>query len=770
MDKNKFNPTGERHSAWDDVALQEEMLRQQQEELMRRQLELAQQKQDLSRYDDSQDKAFFDNLKNIKDKFPDLSVEHMERYAIEIRDKNSEISKLESLLDGNMPMSEYHQVKQQIKAARDVVESREKMLNALLDKKKENGYGGRADIIDEYIESIINGGKAAGEMETSKNDADSIAGKALGPEPAPEKLIGLNGEELEKEAPLQKETPEEKIRRLGEALGWSDEEINKRIDAFSNSDEANHDEDKKVDNPPTSLEEQFDEAVRNEASADELSKIRREFYEEGQIQNGGKFELKDEYVDKYAIMSRVISAQREAEKPVAADSDKKLETEKPLTRREKLKKWGKRVLGSALALAAIIGVGSYVADDMQKDNSTESKTEYVDKNQDRGQVADAKDKVNEFVADGETGAENLTNNGRYDKQNDTYWSQMNLKRNGEDIGNISTFGEKSPEEILEMHRNGSLEDNLSYQAQFMFMDGLAEKYFGISANEAQDLYSRAQNGDQEAFKKINDSFKKMTAEVDRFEWAGNVPANFSSFFGDMDESGHITMSTAHGLNFEDKMLNMVLNDGTVVSIDGTCTQIIIKGVVVELPQIKGFTPPVDVVIPPAIINPPTPTPAPPTTTTPTPPTTTTPTPPTTTTPTPPTTTTEAPKDRSKEAPGTYNGVTPAEAGEETPPVSTEEQNNSIDPNDQPGDNVDGVMAPGAEPAPAQTEEVVVQYSGEWTVDPAVQQQQIQQQQAQEQANQNADQSAKVEEVQVGDQSVSLDEIRQAQQQTTTNGN
>ena len=70
----------------------------------------------------------------------------------------------------------------------------------------------------------------------------------------------------------------------------------------------------------------------------------------------------------------------------------------------------------------------------------------------------------------------------------------------------------------------------------------------------------------------------MTAEVDRFEWAGNVPANFSSFFGDMDENGHITMSTAHGLNFEDKMLNMVLKDGKVLE----------KGNHHELLKQKGF--------------------------------------------------------------------------------------------------------------------------------------------------------------------------------------
>ena len=744
MNPNKFNfgKNDAYGDSWSEISTKEEELKKQLENLQA-------QKEDIRAYEAFQDAAAFDNLENIKRTNPEFGIDALEQYAETIqglKELLNEIPVMHESRAGTPEAREYESRRQELQKT---ITLKERILGKKLIKNNQE-FGSRAEIVTDYFNNMF-GKDLTADIELPEPESD----KAFGPAPAPEQLIGLNGEELEKEAPLQKETPEEKIRRLGEALGWSDEEINKRIDAFNNSNEANHDEDKKVDNPPISLEEQLDEAVRNGASAQELAKISHKFYKEDQSLNGGRLELSEEYRDRYEIMRRVISAQREAEKPAVADSDKKLETEKPLTRREKLKKWGKRILYAAGALLSI-GVGVTVADNMQNNNSTEPTIDHVDKNQDKDQVANAKDEFNKFVADGETGAESLTNNGRYDKQNDTYWSQMNLKRSGEDIGNISTFGDKTPEQIMEMHRNGSLEDNLSYQAQFMFVDGLAEKYFGISANEAQDLYSRAQNGDQEAFKKINDGFEKMTAEVDRFEWAGNVPANFSSFFGDMDENGHITMSTAHGLNFEDKMLNMVLKDGTVVSIDGTCTQIIIKGAVVELPQIKGFTPPADVVIPPAITNPPAITTEEPKS------------PPINTTEEPKTT--EAPKNRSKEDPGTYNGITPAEAGEETPAVSTEEQNNSVNSNAQPGDNVDGVMAPGAEPAPAQTEEVVVQYSGEWTVDPVVQQQQIQQQQAQEQANQNADQSAKVEEVQVGDQSVSLDEIRQAQQQTTTNGN
>ena len=589
-------------------------------------------------------------------------------------------------------------------------------------------------------------------------------------------------EEVEAQEPIKKETPEEKIRRYGEALGESEAQIQAKINKLNGVESKETVDDK-------SHEAKFYEALQNGATGSELAQILHKFHREGLEKSAdtekGQLELPEEYQAKYDAMRQLVSEVQAKERAGNTEYSRTARAEAKRNKEkrgfmDKLRnsKFGKKALSLLKKTAvvgavglAVFGIGKSAIDHANHD-SNEAKTELVDKNQDKAE--DSKNAFSEFLAGGDKTetAQNheLANNGRYDKENDTYWSQMNQKRNAEDIGNISTFGEKSPEQILEMHRNGSLEDNLSYQAQFMFMEEVAGKYFGISTSEAQDLYSRAQNGDQDAFKKINEGFKKMVADTDRFEWAGNVPANFNSFFGDMDENGHITMSTAYGLNYEDKMLNMVLKDGTTFSIDGTCTQLLIGGIIVELPQIQQFTPPAEVVVtPPAVVTPTPPVETPKETPKETPPETPKETPPEK----PPVVTTEepAPKDRTKEDPGTYNGITPEGPGELTPPVSQEEQNNSIDPNAQSGENVDGVVADGAQPQ--QQEQVVdvpVQYGGEQVVDQVVEEQLQQQQQAQEQANQNAEQSAQVDEVQLGDgQSLNLDEIREAQQ-NNNNGN
>ena len=599
-------------------------------------------------------------------------------------------------------------------------------------------------------------------------------------------------EEAEVQEPIKKETPEEKIRRYGEALGESEAQIQAKINKLNGVESKEVADDK-------SHEAKFYEALQNGATGSELAQILHKFHREGLEKSAdtekGQLELPEEYQAKYDAMRQLVSETQAKERAGNTEYSRtaRAEAEKNKEKRgfmDKLRnsKFGKKTLSLLKKTAvvgavglAVFGIGKSAIDHANHD-SNEAKTELVDKNQDAAE--DSKNAFSEFLAGGDKTetAQNheLANNGRYDKENDTYWSQMNQKRNAEDIGNISTFGEKSPEQILEMHRNGSLEDNLSYQAQFMFVEEVAGKYFGISTSEAQDLYSRAQNGDQEAFKKINEGFKRMVADTDRFEWAGNVPANFNSFFGDMDENGHITMSTAYGLNYEDKMLNMVLKDGTTFSIDGTCTQLLIGQLVVELPQIQQFTP----VEQPKVEQPKVEQPK---------------------VEQPkveqpkveqpkveqpkveqpkveqpkveqpkveqPKTEEPAPKDRSKEAPGTYNGITPEGPGELTPPVSQEEQNNSVNPNTQSGENVDGVVADGAQPQQQeQVADVPVQYGGEQVVDQVVEQQLQQQQQAQEQANQNAEQSAKVDEVQLGDgQSLNLDEIREAQQ-NNNNGN
>ena len=577
MNKDKFNPTGERHSAWDDVALQEEMLRQQQEELMRRQLELAQQKEDLSRYDDSQNKAFFDNLNNIKEKFPELSVDHMENYAMEIRDKNSEISKLESLLDGNMSMMEYHQVKQQIEAARAIVESREKMLNALLDKKKENGYGGRADIIDGYVEDIINGGKSVNELESSKNNTDPKVDTEPVTDSEPEDVNYKINKQVAQSYKIDKENLE-KLKNSKNHIKISKE---------------NKTEDEAV--AASKFEEAFDEAVRNGASADELSKIRREFYEEGQIQNGGKLELKDEYVDKYAIMNRVISAQREFER-----GQNSVDTEDSKERRGLFEKMRNSKFGNYLskhwkAISAVVGLGvvgvgvglglngAFGETNNQNAQNNDPKTEQTNNND---EVRKAVDEFQKFANSGET--ENnleIGNNNKYDRENDAFY-KLDSK---ESRGSIGTSIDTIKDDQYVDYLKNSVEDNLSFKGQFFRMnEELAQGLLGMNAEGVEALVDAAEKGDQAAFEKLDKAYDTLMSEAKLSEGQRALGDQFDSIYRVQEADGTWTYKHADDLNIGGtyRTISTVVNGKTYAfDLRDQCTQLIIRDMVVEIPAI-----------------------------------------------------------------------------------------------------------------------------------------------------------------------------------------
>ena len=577
MNKDKFNPTGERHSAWDDVALQEEMLRQQQEELMRRQLELAQQKEDLSRYDDSQNKAFFDNLNNIKEKFPELSVDHMENYAMEIRDKNSEISKLESLLDGNMPMTEYHQVKQQIEAARAIVESREKMLNALLDKKKENGYGGRADIIDGYIEGIINGGKSVNELESSKNNTDPKVDAGPVSDSEPEDVNDKINKQVAQSYKIDKENLE-KLKNSKNHIKISKE---------------NKAEDEVV--VTSKFEEAFDEAVRNGASADELSKIRREFYKEGQILNGGKLELKDEYVDKNAIMHRVISAQREFERGQNSVDAEDSKERRGLFEKMRNSKFGNYLSKHWKAISAVVGLGvvgvgvglglngAFGETNNQNAQNNDPKTEQTNNND---EVRKADDEFQKFANSGET--ENnleIGNNNRYDRENDAFY-KLDSK---ESRGSIGTSIDTIKDDQYVDYLKNSVEDNLSFKGQFFRMnEELAQGLLGMNAEGVEALVDAAEKGDQAAFEKLDKAYDTLMSEAKLSEGQRALGDQFDSIYRVQEADGTWTYKHADDLNIGGayRTISTVVNGKTYAfDLRDQCTQLILRDMVVEIPAI-----------------------------------------------------------------------------------------------------------------------------------------------------------------------------------------
>ena len=547
MNKDKFNPTGERHSAWGDVALQEEMLRQQQEELMRRQLELAQQKEDLSQYDDSQNKAFFDNLNNIKEKFPELSVDHMENYAMEIRDKNSEISKLESLLDGNMSMTEYHQVKQRIEAARAIVESREKMLNALLNKKKENGYGGRADIIDSYIESIINGGKSVSEVESSKNDTDSKV------DAEPEDI----NDNINKQVAQSYKIDKENLEKLKNS---------KNHIKISKENKAEFVSDNRLDE----IREQFDEAVRNGASGIKLAQIKNYFYREALRKNHnngkGDLELSGDDARDYENMEKVVSAIQAEERE---NQNKSQDPENLGNFKKQRRKFGKFVkdfisnpiVKKVMAVGAVItafGGGLYIGRVTADSNdSYEPKIEHTNNDsqfkQDKSNYDDAIKDVIEHNKDTEKNLEGYSADKdiyETEKPQKEYLENFSASREGLSTDDYRKFlaNEVSTNPIMMLTKL----DHAGLIPEFLDRDGDGD----ITDDQLHEIADKMTK-DPALFKKVQDFYKKAVENAIIGEET-EIPGIFDSEYIIKDSNGMQRLAYARDLRIGGKMRSIKL--------------------------------------------------------------------------------------------------------------------------------------------------------------------------------------------------------------------
>ena len=565
MNKDKFNPTGERHSAWDDVVLQEEMLRQQQEELMRRQLELAQQKEDLSRYDDSQNKAFFDNINNIKEKFrKKLPVDHMENYAMEIRDKNSEISKLESLLDENMSMTEYHQVKQRIEAARAIVESREKMLNALLNKKKENGYGGRADIIDSYIEGIINGGKSVSEVEFSKNDTGSKVDAEPVTNSEPEDI----NEKINKQVAQSYKIDKENLEKLKNSKNHI--KISKENNAeFVSDDQSKLDE----------ISDQFDKAALNGASPDQLREIAEMYFDElskyrakGEI---GNSDLYKRNTPRYKLMNDYISAIEKPERgePNEINEDKdpsKLEKAKEywgklgkkigrfLDEHPKTRKAVKIILGGAVVGASfMIGRLTAGANEYNSSSNNDPRTEHVtndnQSNQDKSKYDSAIKDVLENNKDAEKNLEGYSADKdiyETEKPQKEYLENFSASREGLSTDDYRKFlaNEVSTNPIMMLTKL----DHAGLIPEFLDHDGDGD----ITDDQLHEIADKMTK-DPALFKKVQDFYKKAVENAIIGEET-EIPGIFDSEYIIKDSNGMQRLAHARDLRIGGKMRSIKL--------------------------------------------------------------------------------------------------------------------------------------------------------------------------------------------------------------------
>ncbi len=577
MNPNKFNfgKNDAYGDSWSEISTKEEELKKQLENLQA-------QKEDIRAYEAFQDAAAFDNLENIKRTNPEFGIDALEQYAETIQGLKELLNEIPVMHESRAGTPEANKYESRRQELQKTIALKERILGKKLAKNNQE-FGSRAEIVSDYFNNMF-GKDLTADIELPEPESN----KAFGPEPAPEQLIGLNGEELEKEVPLQKETPEEKIRRLGEALGWSDEEINKRIDAFNNSREANHDEDKKVDNPPTSLEEQFDEAVRNGASAQELAKISHKFYKEGQFLNGGKLELSEEYRDRYEIMRRVISAQREFERGQNGVDSKE---RRGLLDKMLNSKIGKRVLGivglTTVAGFVIAGLNGAFGEKVDNQNTQNKNTDpQTEQTTDGDSVQKAVDEFNKFASDSDTEANlEIGNNNKYDRENDTFYKFDNK----ESRGSIGTSIETVKDDQYIDYLKNNTEDNLSFKGQFFRMnEELAQTLLGVNAEGVEALVDAAEKGDQAAFEKLDKAYDILMSEAKLSEGQRALGDQFDSIYRVQEADGTWTYKHADDLNIGGtyRTISTVINGKTYTfDLRDQCTQLILRDIVVEIPAI-----------------------------------------------------------------------------------------------------------------------------------------------------------------------------------------
>ena len=372
----------------------------------------------------------------------------------------------------------------------------------------------------------------------------------------------------------------------------------------------NHEDKIEKDPSVSTFEEQFDEAIRNNASIEELSKIRRQFYKEGlskSLENGDPvLRLLQEDQAKYDIMNRVISELRESQRSVS-ELENSSEIKRP-TRLEKLKKIGKRVLYAAAAFLTLVGVGKSTVDNQQNSEAVEPRIELQSENI----SSSANEELNAFISFSqvETNAENLNNNGRYDRENDSFYKFDNKESRGsigESIESVEDF-------TYINHLKNNMEDNVSFKGQFFRMNQeLAQELLGMNSEEVEKLVDDAEKGDSESFNKLHNAYANMMNSATLVEGKRSLGEQFDSIYRIQEDDGTWTYKQADDLNIGGTYRTISVNvngKNYMFDVRDNCTQLVVREMMVTIPPItpteySNFiepTPPVNTETPPGVIN------------------------------------------------------------------------------------------------------------------------------------------------------------------------
>ena len=303
---------------------------------------------------------------------------------------------------------------------------------------------------------------------------------------------------------------------------------------------------------------------------------------------------------------------------IARENTKDTETnpEEKVGRFQKFKKEiGKNVL-KILGLAGI-GLAAYGAGyktaELVHANNSEPKVEDKTRTELSESSASEFSRLASFDSSNTQEQEKNFNNGKYDSENDDY-NKIDQKENKYSIGTDTSklSNEEYQKKMIESHN----EDDIEYMGQFFINDAeSAQNLLGISNNEVDALVDAARDGDQTAFKKLNDAYSKY---MEGAKVVGNQTLDgdyYSLFINTNKDYAH-----AEGA-FGGTARVVELKNGQQILIRDQCKQMVMKKIAEVqntwttpvIPFEETYTPPA-----PDTEEPPAPTPeAPPTSETPT---------------------------------------------------------------------------------------------------------------------------------------------------------
>ena len=437
--------------------------------------------------------------------------------------------------------------------------------------------------------------------------------------------------------------------------------------------------------------------------------------------------------------------------------------------REFMKRAGKAVLG----IMALVGFGaiSFVAGRRSAEpvhvNNSEPKVEDNTRTELSESSASEFNKLANFDNSNAQEQEKNFNNGKYDSENDDY-NNIDQKESKYSIGTDTSklSNEEYQKKMIESHN----EDNIEYMGQFFVNDAeSAQNLLGISNTEVDDLVDAARNGDQTAFKKLNDAYSKY---MEGAKVVGNQTLDgdyYSLFVNSNKDYAH-----AEGA-FGGTARIVELKNGQQILIRDQCKQMVMKKIA-EVPN--TWTTPVipfeEACTPPApnTEKPPAPTPETPPKTPPTTPETPPKTPPETPPETPPTPETPPEKHddtKFKTDQSIYNidnAVTKMDKGELIGEASQEERNNNINPEVTPGTATGKIKAEGVDESidVSKIGEQPAEYAGETTAEARAQAaEQARQAQAEAEAKDHEAEQAQNKTVNIGGETVNYNDVWAAQQ-------